>query len=64
MDGTAVRTLQGAARAGINRVVWDLNDSNRQEVPAGEYAATLQIGDRKVTQKARVLHREAGVIQD
>lgn len=62
-SGTTVRTLDGASRAGINRVVWDLgnpargnfNDQPRPEIAPGEYTVTMQIGDKKYTQKARVL---------
>ncbi len=51
----AGRTLQGTANAGLNRVVWDLNDANRRPLQAGEYPATLQIGDRKFSQTVRIL---------
>jgi hypothetical protein len=70
-SGKAVRTWEGTTKVGINRVVWDLGDPNRgpvpgggprpmpggevRVVPVGEYAVTLQVGDKKLTQKARVL---------
>jgi len=70
--GTTVRTLEGTTKAGLNRVVWDLAYTNRQAgdfrqgpgpetrgVPAGDYDVILQVGDRKLTQKARVLAAEA-----
>jgi hypothetical protein len=66
-----VRRLEGTTKAGINRVVWDLSDSNRQggesrprpagevrDISAGEYDVTLQVGDRRLTQKVRVLAAE------
>jgi photosystem II stability/assembly factor-like uncharacterized protein len=71
--GKTIRTLEGTAKAGINRVVWDLSDSNRgaapgggprptpggeiRTVPAGEYTVTLQVGEKKLAQKAQVLPR-------
>jgi photosystem II stability/assembly factor-like uncharacterized protein len=63
-SGATVRTLEGTAKAGINRVVWSFqpmgqfggpNAPARQEISAGEYVVTLQVGDKKYTQKARVL---------
>ena len=65
--GSTVRTLDGSPHAGINRVVWSLADAsgvaNRppdtagqpRRIAAGEYDVTLQIGELKLTQKARVL---------
>lgn len=69
--GTTLRTLEGTKKAGINRVLLELEGSNRmqtpegglrgrppgelREVPPGEYEVTLTLGDRKLTQKARVL---------
>jgi photosystem II stability/assembly factor-like uncharacterized protein len=63
-DGTIVRTLDGSASAGLNRVVWGYQpaggfgnpiNSNQREVLPGEYVVTLQVGDKKYTQRARVL---------
>ena len=69
--GATVRRLEGTTKAGINRVVWDLSDSNRQggesrpgpvgevrDVSPGEYDVALQVGDRRLTQKVRVLAAE------
>jgi hypothetical protein len=68
-DGAVVRTIEGVGKAGINRVVWDLGGVGMQvapddsgsrppgapaAVPPGDYNVTLQIGDRKVSQKAIV----------
>ena len=66
--GTAKARLR---RAGINRVVFQLGGfgfhqgsegesrpgppGQPREVPPGDYGVTLQVGDRKFTQKARVL---------
>jgi len=62
--GTTVRTLEGTAKAGLNRVVWvsqpagpfvNRNDANQREILPGDYLVTLQIGEKKYTQKARIL---------
>jgi len=70
-SGKIIRTLNGTAKAGINRVVWDLSDSDRPQggpgggfrppggelrvAAAGEYLVTLRIGEKQLTQKARIL---------
>jgi hypothetical protein len=65
-----VRRLEGTTKAGINRVVWELSNSRQggefrpgpagevRDVSAGEYDVTLQVGDRRLTQKVRVLAAE------
>jgi len=66
--GKTVRTLDGTAKAGINRIVWDMSEANRapgagfrppgaeiRTVAAGEYLVTLRIGEKQLTQKARIL---------
>jgi hypothetical protein len=69
--GKTLRTLEGTTKAGINRMALELGGFNRQqppegdfrprppgesrEIPPGEYEVTLQVGGRKLTQKARVL---------
>jgi hypothetical protein len=68
-DGAVVRTIDGPGKAGINRVVWNLGGFNMQLAPGetgsrppgapvavapGEYNVTLQVGERKLTQKAVV----------
>jgi photosystem II stability/assembly factor-like uncharacterized protein len=63
-----VRTLSGSGKAGINRVVWDLQpeenmrvNGNGEEpgepifVAPGEYTVTLKMGKEKVSKKVRVL---------
>jgi photosystem II stability/assembly factor-like uncharacterized protein len=64
LAGNVVRRLQGAQKAGINRVSSEGGGGfgggrggggrNQQMLP-GEYIVTLQVGDLKLTQKARVL---------
>jgi hypothetical protein len=67
-SGKIIRTLEGTAKAGINRIVWDMSDANRPQgagfrppggedrvVAAGEYLVTLRIGEKQLTQKARIL---------
>ena len=74
VTGKAVRTLEPAAKAGLNRVFWDLSEGGRgaapggefrpgaglRSVPAGEYLVTLQVGEKKLTQPARVLAAKSG----
>jgi hypothetical protein len=58
-DGRTLRAIEGTNKAGINRAVLQLGDSGPQgqlrEIPPGEYDVTLQVGDKKFTQKTRVL---------
>ena len=48
--GQVVRTMDGTAEAGFNRVVWDAR-ARRGSLAPGEYTVTLQAGDKKLTQK-------------
>jgi hypothetical protein len=66
-NGEAIRTLTGGTRAGLNRVIWDLQreDYDRindpvyggqpQFVAAGEYTVTMTRDKEKMTKKVRVL---------
>jgi hypothetical protein len=66
-NGKTIRTLDGASKAGLNRVVLNLIDSGQQfggggfrpsggtAIPVGEYTVTLQAGGKRFTQKAHVL---------
>ena len=49
------RRLTAAARPGLNRILWDMREPIAHLMPAGEYLMTLQVGDRKLTQKACIL---------
>jgi len=65
--GATVRTLDGTNQVGINRVGLSLNEyvggrggrrgGGQAQAPlaAGEYVATLTVGDTKLTQKVRIL---------
>src|SRR5262249_44823241 len=68
-DGSVIRTIEGSGKAGINTVAWNLGGAGAQfpsdesqlrpagapaAVPPGEYEVTLQVGERKLTQTARV----------
>src|SRR5262249_154252 len=69
--GATVGTLEGTTKPGINRVVLEFGGFNRQqppeggfqprppgevrEIPPGEYEVVLKVGERKLTQTARVL---------
>lgn len=66
-DGKTIRTLDGARKAGLNRVVWSLgagpgqfggsrpSGATQSAAAPGEYTVTLQVGGKHLTQKARVL---------
>lgn len=66
-SGKTIRTLDGATKAGLNRVVLPLVDFGQQfggggrggnappPIAAGEYIVTLQTGGKQYTQTARVL---------
>lgn len=74
VTGKVVRTLESTARAGLNRVFWDMSEGGRgpapggglrlgaslRTVPAGDYTVTLQVGEKKLTQQARVLAAKSG----
>ena len=81
-SGTVIRTIEGAGKAGINHVIWNLGGTGFQPggqssagrlaaaplpVAPGEYEVTLQVGERKLTQKAVVRSargEESGLAQD
>lgn len=68
--GQELATLEGKTEAGINTVVWDMRrhiagedradrfrrmrDVLARWVPPGEYVVTLEVGDAKLTRKARI----------
>jgi len=71
VGGANIRTLEGTAKAGINRVVLPLGGFNFQpagdgdsqprppgasrEIPPGDYEIMLKVGERQLKQTARVL---------
>ena len=55
--GKVVRKVTAQALAGINRAVWNLDDAQNHPASPGEYVVTLEVGDQKLTQKARLLSR-------
>ena len=58
--GKPVRKLNGPAKAGINRALWDLNDDARNPLPPGDYVVTLNAGGRDYKQTAKFLSRAPG----
>ncbi len=74
VTGKVVRTFEPTAKAGLNRVIWEMSEGGRgpgqggefrpgaglRTVPAGEYTVTLQVGEKKLTQPARVLAANSG----
>jgi hypothetical protein len=53
----AVRTVESEAHAGLNRVSWDMRIGRGALAAPGEYTVTLQAGDQKLVQNARILPR-------
>src|SRR5262245_19083100 len=68
-DRSVIRTIEGPGKAGINSIAWNLGGLNTQfapdesqlrpggvsaAVPPGEYEVTLQVEERKLTQRAVV----------
>jgi hypothetical protein len=49
--------LNGPAKAGINRALWDLNDDARNPLPPGDYVVTLNVGGREYKQSAKFIAR-------
>ncbi len=52
--GAAIRKLEATGEAGLNRVVWDLEDQDEKKVSPGEFVVTLELGDTKLSRRARV----------
>jgi photosystem II stability/assembly factor-like uncharacterized protein len=74
--GSSVRQLTGSGRAGMNRVVWDLQPDEPQRlpdrdadlghkifVPPGEYTVSVSFGKQKATAKVTVLEPPPGVVR-
>jgi photosystem II stability/assembly factor-like uncharacterized protein len=55
LEGREVRTLEGPAAAGLNRVLWHMDDDKERPVPAGEYVISVEVAGRTLVQRARVL---------
>jgi flagellar hook assembly protein FlgD len=54
--GQAVRTLDGPANAGLNRVEWNAR-GGRTAVTPGEYTITLQVGEKKLSRPVTIRPR-------
>jgi hypothetical protein len=67
-SGFVIRKLEGPARRGLNRVVWDLQADKKhlfnspdqqldqtQFVPAGDYKVTVSVGEEKAEKTVKVL---------
>ena len=50
-DGKPVRTLDVPAEAGLNKYAWDARIGRGGIAAPGDYTATLQVADRKLTQR-------------
>jgi photosystem II stability/assembly factor-like uncharacterized protein len=57
VSGATVRSVEAEAHAGMNRIAWDMRVGRGALAAPGEYTITLQVGDQKLTQKARILAR-------
>lgn len=55
LEGREVRTLEGPAAAGLNRVLWHMDDDKERPVAAGEYVISIEVAGRRLVQRARVL---------
>jgi hypothetical protein len=55
--GAVVRTFEREARAGFNRVTWDMSVGRGRLAAPGEYTVALRIGDRTLTRKATIRPR-------
>ena len=55
--GQVVRTIDAPANAGLNRAEWNARGGRAGAVPPGEYTVTLQVGEKKLTQKLAVRPR-------
>lgn len=70
--GKLLKTLDGATKAGINSILWDMSwqgaekeiarmqeekDPFARLVPPGEYVISIELGDKKLTRKARITKR-------
>ena len=55
--GSTVRTIEAEAQPGMNRVSWDMRVGRGAFAGPGDYTVTVEAGDRKLTQKARILPR-------
>ncbi len=53
--GKSLRTPDAPSKAGINRMVGDMNHANPRPLPAGEYNVTLQVAHRKYVPSASIL---------
>ncbi len=56
LAGQLVRTLEGTPLPGLNRVLWNMRDDNRREVPRGRYVVTVTVGTREFARIALVRH--------
>jgi photosystem II stability/assembly factor-like uncharacterized protein len=55
--GGTIRTLEAEARAGMNRISWNMRMGRGAFAAPGEYIVTLEAGGQKLTQKARIVPR-------
>ena len=55
--GQVMRTIDAPADPGLNRATWNARSGRVGAVPPGEYTATLQVGEKKLTQKVIVRPR-------
>jgi hypothetical protein len=66
--GKEIRRISANAKQGLNHILWDMRETPAgggrgggrggnapQTMPPGDYLMTLQVGDQKLTQKARIL---------
>ncbi|NOR16008.1 MAG: hypothetical protein GQ544_09900, partial [Candidatus Aminicenantes bacterium] len=53
--GRKLKTIKAKNEKGIHKVTWALRPTRRRPDVTGQYLVTLEIGEKKLTQKARIL---------
>lgn len=53
--GDKLRTIKAGNQKGIHKVTWEVRPNRRRPDVTGEYLVTLEIGETRLSQKARIL---------
>lgn len=54
LEGREVRTLEGPADAGLNRVLWAMDDDKERQVAPGEYIVHVMVAGRTLEQRGEI----------
>jgi hypothetical protein len=52
--GTEITKLEATTEPGLNQVFWNFDDEEKKKVSPGEYVVTLELGDERLSKRARV----------